>query len=108
MHRLWLLPWLFLSSCWPERPLPPIAAGLPSNVSQAQAEFNRRIVHAFPIGTPVAVVRSRLSAQGFDVGLSGAELRRAKFPCETHWGVGWKAKAGKLTDVDGVFGLACT
>jgi hypothetical protein len=107
MGRPALLAVLMLCGCSRATPLPPLAAGLPTDVRQAQAEFNRRVSRAFPIGTPERAVRSTLSGEGFDVGTSGAELARNHFPCSTKWIIRWRAAAAKVTTVEGVYGYVC-
>jgi hypothetical protein len=98
---------LLLTECSGQQPLPPIAAGLPSDVRKAEAEFDRRVVQEFPSNTPENAVRSALSAQGFAVGASGAELTRNHFPCTTKWIVRWRSTAGKLTSIRGIYGYIC-
>lgn len=99
---------VMLSGCSHDTPLPSIAADLPTDdVRQAEAEFNRRVVREFPLGTPVGAVRTRFKADGFDAGESGADLIRKHFPCETKWSVRWQSASGKITAIHGIYGLMC-
>jgi hypothetical protein len=107
MHRSALFGLLLLCSCSVEKQLPPLAAGLPTDVRQAEAEFNRRVSSEFPVGTSEAAVRSTLLAQGFEVSSVGAKLERNQFPCSTSWIVRWQASTGKLTSIQGIYGYAC-
>lgn len=107
MSRRLFFALLLLSACSTEKPPPPIAAGLPTDVREATVEFNRRVGQQFPLGTEETVVRSTLSADGFEVGRLGAGLTRNNYPCSTKWMVNWRSAAGKLTNIHGEYGYIC-
>lgn len=94
-------------------PLPPVADNLPSDVREAQAEFDRRTRVAFPVGSSEAEVVAELKRAGFDVdpvardGLRSAEVRRADWVCHRVWSVRWRSEAARVRDVSGLFGLTC-
>jgi hypothetical protein len=107
MNRRALFGALLLCACSDQGQLPPLAGGLPRDAHQAQAEFDHRVVRAFPAGSPVANVRAALNEQGFDVGSSGASLERSQFQCMTSWSVRWTQQSGRLKDVRGIFRHIC-
>jgi hypothetical protein len=81
----------------------PLAAKLPSDLSEAQQEFAQRISNRFPVGSPEADLIAALSAEGFVspepillpggralVNDKGSLVRqRRKGRCISMWGVGW-------------------
>lgn len=96
-----------LFGCSAEKPLPVLAAGLPSDLHQAEQTFNARVKTRFPAGTPDRVIRSDLAAQGFKVDGENGELLRDNIPCRTVWSVRWKAARGIIREAWGVYGFQC-
>lgn len=94
-------------------PLPPIADKLPSNVRQAEPEFDRRVKAAFPIGIPEGDMILKLQGDGFKIsppgpdGYRSGDIKRGDFICQTIWSVRWRADAGILREVFGVYGHRC-
>jgi hypothetical protein len=107
MDRCAVFALILLAGCSGQKPLPPIADALPSNVREAEEQFDERVIQQFPLGSAERNVRSALSEQGFTVGPSGAEFTRSRFPCSTKWIVRWQSAAGKLTSVQGIYGQIC-
>lgn len=105
----------FLSACGsaPYRPLPPIADKLPSDVRNAEPEFDRRVETAFPLGSSEEKAITELDRLGFEVspqgadGYRSADIKRGGMICQTLWSVRWKAEAGQLRDIFGVYGFRC-
>lgn len=104
-----------LSACGsaPYRPLPPIASKLPSDVRTAEPEFDRRVKAAFPLGSSEEKTITELRRLGFVVSSRGtdgyrfADIKRGGMICQTIWSVRWKAEAGQLREVFGVYGFRC-
>jgi len=93
--------------------LPTIAASLPHDARDAQREFDRRVRSAFPVGTSENAAISALKANGFSVspvgsdGFRSANIKRGDAICQTIWSARWRADAGELREVIGVYGLQC-
>jgi hypothetical protein len=82
-----------------------LVANLPSDLSEAEREFARRVSNRFPIGSPETDLIAALSAEGFgrpeDYSLPGGRAlaakgeflarQRRKGRCIFMWGVGWSA-----------------
>jgi len=104
-----------LSACGGAAPpsLPPIADKLPSDIRDAEPEFDRRVKAAYPIGSPEENTVADLRRAGFEVssraldGYRSADIKRADAICQTIWSVRWKADAGRLREVFGVYGFRC-
>ncbi|WP_408588136.1 hypothetical protein [Novosphingobium sp.] len=95
------------------RQLPSIADNLPSDVRDAEPEFDRRVKAAYPRGSSEENVIADLRRNGFEVsprepdGYRFADLKRGNLICQTIWSVRWKAEAGMLGEVFGVYGFRC-
>jgi len=96
-----------LGACSSEKPLPPIATGLPDDEQEAQHIFADRVQGAFPDGTSEANLKSQLSVQGFKVTSNRAELHRPRWPCDFGWIVEWRTVGSNVVGANGVYGSAC-
>jgi predicted small lipoprotein YifL len=104
-----------LSACGSVAPtsLPPIADKLPSDVRDAEPEFDRRVKAAYPVGSHEENAVAGLRRAGFEVssrasdGYRSADIKRGDAICQTIWSVRWKAVAGRMSEVFGVDGFRC-
>ena len=102
---LWLSPPRFIQS-WG---LPEVARDLPpSNLEDAQQEFNRRVQERYTVGTKEQDLVLQLSKDGFTTydNTSGksAVVSRSSFPCMTKWSVNWKTDdSGTVTQINGSY-----
>ena len=93
--------------------LPPIADKLPPDVRDAEPEFDRRVQAAFPVGASEQQTVSSLKETGFQIspagsdGYASADLKRGNMVCQTIWSVRWKADAGTIREIFGVYGHRC-
>lgn len=86
----------------------PIAAG-----ARTEPEFDRRVKAAFPVGVSEQQAVSSLKEAGFKItpagsdGYASADLKRGNMVCQTIWSVRWKADAGAIREIFGVYGHRC-
>ncbi|NMN89725.1 hypothetical protein [Novosphingobium sp. SG916] len=104
-----------LSACGSAAPpsLPSIPDKLPSDVHDAEPEFDRRVNAAYPIDSLEEEAVADLHRAGFEVssrasdGDRSADSKRADTICQTVWSVRWKADSGRLGELFGVYGARC-
>ena len=95
------------------RALQSLVGALPADVGQAQKVFDRRVKAAFAVGADEEGVVDGLARKTFQIdrlspdGLRMATLTKADGICQKIWSVRWTAKAGKISQIWGVYGLAC-
>jgi len=86
---------------------------LPPDIRDAEAEFDRRVRAAFPLGSSEEATIAKLRSFGFDVSKEAlddyrsADIKRGAIVCQTIWSVRWKAERGMSRDVLGVYGHRC-
>jgi hypothetical protein len=111
MHRLLLIIVSagLLSGCNPVRP--EIGRDLPEDVTQAERIFDARVKARFPVGTDERRLLSELQRQGFRPspnfgdGIRDASFYRDEFVTKTVWSVRWRANAGHVVEIWGVYGI---
>lgn len=89
--------------------LPEIAKGLPSNFSEADEEFNRRVLAAFPMPLTVEELTDRLSEQGFKVYAENnyGNFEQSGFPCTLIWRIHWEEVDGAVSEMTSKYGGIC-
>jgi hypothetical protein len=82
---------------------------LARNVANLQTGWQLRLKETFPVGTPEAVLVSRLRDDGFQVrpDLRSARLNWGQFPCDYSFTAVWAAPNGRVTAVDGEWMQTC-
>ncbi len=105
-----------LTLLWPEwfTRLPPLAAGLPWDYSDAERRFRQRVQQTFPVGSSERDLIRELERQGFHPGWShaklpaSASLYRNAFPCRKGWEILWRVdEGGVIHEIQGFYRLAC-
>ena len=106
---------LWNSAKQPDDPLPPLVAGLPSDINDTGAAFNQRLNERHPIGSEEGGLVFELWAEGFaaaggltEDGEKYAEYSRSFFPCLAEWRVSWAAdENGRLATMVGRYVQVC-
>ena len=96
---------------------PPLGRSLPANFAEASAEYNRRVVAAYPVGSQAAQLLADLNRQHFKVTPIGDPKQPYQFmavregnwhvACDLEWDVYWSAADGWITAVGAARGTAC-
>jgi len=96
------------------RPLPALAADLPTSNATARQDFALRIHARFPVGSDERALMQELWAEGFgrpgqNDGRHWASLERHDLVCSKAWTVTWTADdSGHLTAVEGTYIPSCS
>ena len=94
---------------WPYPRTPTLGRGLPSNYAEGEKVFDRRVKARFPKGMLEADLVAELRDQGFSVGRDSADCKSATKPrgiiFRTLWSVRWRARADRVEEVWGVYGV---
>ncbi|MEM6713109.1 MAG: hypothetical protein AAF590_12625 [Pseudomonadota bacterium] len=95
---------------YPPLPRPPeIGRSLPANLSEANAEFKRRVEAQFPLPMSDDALRAQLTEQGFHVsnGDTVAVFEKRHYPCRLRWSIFWEEEDGAVTAFDTMHGGIC-
>jgi hypothetical protein len=96
---------------WPYPRKPSLGRDLPSNYAEGRKVFDERVKGAYPIGMSEADLVGDLRSKGYSIEVPANE---ADWGCATilrgvifqHiWSVRWRARAGKIDDIWGVYGV---
>lgn len=96
---------------WPYPRKPALGRDLPPEYAEGEKVFDRRVKAKFPIGTSEGDLIAELRSQGFSVDFRGrcvvqsAKIERGLI-FRTGWSVRWRAKAGRIEEIWGVYGVA--
>ena len=96
---------------WPYRRTPALGRNLPSSYEEGNRLFDERVRKAFPIGMDEADLIRKLRKQGFpkpkDPSIDGCKIStvRSGLICIHLWSVRWRADAGRIEDIWGVYGV---
>ena len=95
---------------------PPLIADLPSNISAARLEFDRRVRDRFPVGSRQADIERELINEGFvssprPTGSAYAQiysLDRSDLVCRRDWQVAWSAdETQRVIAIEGAYYVTC-
>ena len=96
---------------WPYPRKPFLGRGLPSSYAEGEEVFDMRVKAKFPIGMSEAQLVEELRKQGFSTGSmskatdwKAATITRGVI-LRTIWSVRWRAPAGRIEEVLGVYGV---
>ena len=96
---------------WPYPRIPFLGRDLPSSYAEGDKIFDKRVKAAFPRGMPEAELVGELRSQGFsilgpanEVDFHTATIIRGLI-FRHIWSVRWRARAGKIDKVWGVYGV---
>jgi hypothetical protein len=112
------LPLLVLLAASPTVATPPLLQDLPAMLPESETAFEGRLAEAFPRGSSENALITRLRAEGFGrspADLSGPDPSKehlASFVlpgsgCAVTWRVRWRAEAGRIVSVSGVYDATC-
>ncbi|MEJ0060282.1 MAG: hypothetical protein WDM79_12185 [Terricaulis sp.] len=87
---------------------PPIVADVSESSTVPNAEFTAHLRERYPIGSEEAVLIATLREQHFNFPQPGkATYHWSTIACSISVYVDWRAEAGRLTGIEGVYGSAC-
>jgi len=89
--------------------VPDLGRDLPPNFSDGERVFDQRVKARFPIGMSESELIAELQREGFDLRPSVDDVQDASFVrsqliFQTIWSVRWRATAGAVSEVWGVYG----
>jgi hypothetical protein len=89
---------------------PAITLDMPNNVTEAKAEFQRRVEAKYPIGMAEPALVSQLTQAGFELrpGYRTAHYSRSATICSLHWEIFWEPGADEaVTSIRGDYYESC-
>ena len=96
---------------WPYPRTPALGRNLTSELPEAKCLFDQRVKAQFPVGSSETSLVEELRKQGFAIGRDyrrvdwrSASITRGML-IKTLWSVRWRAKAGQIEDIWGVYGF---
>ena len=89
---------------------PEIGRDLPAEYADGTRVFDQRVKQRFPLGSSEQAMVEELERQGFRrsaafSGVEDATFTRDELITETLWSVRWRAQAGRITEIWGVYGV---
>ena len=111
MRKPALLLAFLLVGCHPENwGAPEIGRDLSTRPVTGTNQFDQRVKRVFPVGSSEASMTQELERQGFSRsptfdGIESADFSRAEVLSSTSWSVRWRARAGRIVEVWGVYGF---
>ena len=114
LQRLWIiviLPTVTSCTVWNYvKPKPELLRNLPSNISQAEAKFDRRVKQQFPLGSSERELVRELKSQDFQVRSfnKSAVFKTSNLACRLNWIISWKTDTlENITKIDGDYNTVC-